>query len=72
MKAARIAVLALAFALAPAARAQGCSQCRDNVSQSSPATQAGYRKAILVMGGVATTLFLGTVVLALRSRSKST
>ena len=71
MKAARIAVLALAFAVAPMGRAQGCSQCRDNVSQSSPKTQAAYRRAILLMGGVATALFLGTIVLALHSRTRS-
>lgn len=71
MKAVRIAALALAFALAPMAHAQGCSQCRDNVSQTSPQTQLAYRRAIILMGGVATTLFLGTLTIALRTRPRS-
>ncbi len=31
------------------ARAQGCSLCRDNVSQTNPAIQKSYRSAILLM-----------------------
>lgn len=31
------------------ARAQGCSQCRDTVSQTSPAQQQSYRSAIEIL-----------------------
>lgn len=34
---------------ASAGRAQGCSQCRDNVSQTPPGVQKSYRIAIAVM-----------------------
>lgn len=33
--------------------AQGCSQCRDNVAQSSPAMQQGFRRSIYLLGGAA-------------------
>jgi len=42
---------ALFFALQ--AHAQGCSQCRDNVAQSSPAMQQGFRHSIYLLGGAA-------------------
>ncbi|MFN2976041.1 copper resistance protein CopC [Terriglobus aquaticus] len=32
-----------------AAEAQGCSQCRDTVSQTNPAQQQSYRIAIAIM-----------------------
>ena len=46
----RIPLLSLAaFALCARAGAQGCSQCRDTVSQTNPAQQESYREAIGIM-----------------------
>jgi len=57
-----IGVLALA---ATHAHAQGCSQCRDNVAQSSPATQQAYRRSIYLLGGAAL-FFCGLTVVVAR------
>ena len=46
--------------------AQGCSQCRDNVAQSSPATQAAFRHSIYLMGGAAL-FFCGLTFLVARA-----
>jgi hypothetical protein len=58
-----VCVLALASAHA---HAQGCSQCRDNVSQSSPATQQAYRHSIYLLGGAAL-FFCGVTVIVARA-----
>ena len=36
-------------AAVPSLAAQGCSQCRDTVSQTNPGVQASYRRAILIL-----------------------
>ena len=58
----------LALALTPnPARAQGCTQCRDNTAATSPATQRAYRHAILLMSGAAATFFVATLILFKRN-----
>jgi len=49
----RILFLCVLMLAAVHAHAQGCSQCRDNVAQSSPATQQAYRHTIYLLGGAA-------------------
>lgn len=44
---------ALMLAATTGAYAQGCSQCRDDVAQSSPAMQQGFRHSIYLLGGAA-------------------
>jgi len=58
----RIFFIGALILCAMGAHAQGCSQCRDNVAQSSPATQAAYRHSIYLLGGAA--LFFCGVVFA--------
>lgn len=42
---------------------QGCAQCLDSTQATPPAVQAGYRHAILLLGGAGATLFVvGLVV----------
>jgi len=60
--------LLLMLANTPAARAQGCPQCRDNTAATPPPTQAAYRHAILLLAGVAAVLFGGTLILIKRNR----
>lgn len=60
----KAALLCAFMLLAPHVHAQGCSQCKDNLRNTPPQTQAAYRKAIYVMGGAAAVLFLGTLVVA--------
>lgn len=50
------------------ARAQGCSQCRDNVAQSNPAVQASYREAISFMLGAVVGVSTAMVVVMCRLR----
>jgi hypothetical protein len=58
----------LALALTPIpARAQGCTQCRDNTAATSPATQRAYRHAIFLMSGAAATFFVATLILFKRN-----
>jgi hypothetical protein len=64
----RLVLLAALFALTPLAHAQGCAQCRDNAAATPPATQAAYRRAIILLVVTAGTLFTGTIVLFRRSR----
>jgi hypothetical protein len=62
-------LVALAALLLPVpARAQGCTQCRDNTAATSPATQRAYRHAIVLMAGAASVFFLGTVALLRKKR----
>lgn len=43
---------------------QGCAQCLDSTRATPPAVQAAYRHAILLMAGVASSLFIaGTLLL---------
>ncbi len=50
------------------AHAQGCSQCRDNVAQSNPDLQSGYREAILIMLVASVTLFSAALVTLRKQR----
>lgn len=56
-------LLAAAMLCPVPARAQGCTQCRDNTAATSPATQRAYRHAIVLMAGTASVFFLATVAL---------
>ena len=56
--------LCLLTLFSPAAMAQGCAQCLDSTRATPPAVQAAYRHAILLMAGVASSLFVaGTLLL---------
>lgn len=57
--------LGLLAALPGTAHGQGCSQCRDTVSQTNPVVQSSYREAILVMIAAASTVS-GAAFLVLR------
>ena len=48
--------------------AQGCAQCLDSTRATPPAVQAAYRHAILLMAGVASSLFVGGTLLLRRMR----
>jgi len=61
-------LFAMLLAITPSARPQGCAQCRDNAAATPPATQAAYRRAILLLVATAGTIFTGTVILLRRSR----
>jgi hypothetical protein len=66
----RICVLStLLLASALAARAQGCSMCRDTTAGSAPQIRAGLRRAIPVLAIPAIALFLGFFVIARRTNT---
>lgn len=47
-------IVLIAIAASARLQAQGCSQCRDTVSQTNPAQQQSYRDAIgIMLAGVA-------------------
>jgi hypothetical protein len=52
---------------APAARAQGCSMCRDTTAGSAPQIRAGLRRAIPVLAIPAIALFVGFFFVARRT-----
>lgn len=56
---------ALIFLICSAtAYGQGCSQCRDTVSQTNPAVQGSYRTAIgIMLGAVAVVGTAGVVII---------
>ena len=63
--------LLLGFLAVPAATpclAQGCTQCLDSTRATPPAVQAAYRHAIVLLGGVGVSLFLGGTWLLWRGR----
>jgi len=60
-----ILLLTVASALA---RAQGCTQCRDNTAATPPATQRAYRHAIILLTVTAGVFFIGTVAILKRQR----
>jgi hypothetical protein len=64
----RVILIAGLVFFSPVLRAQGCAQCRDNAAATPPATQAAYRHAIVLLVGVAGTIFAGTVVLLRRNQ----
>jgi hypothetical protein len=58
-----------ALALFPiAAHPQGCTQCRDNLASTSPATQRAYRHAIVLMSVAGGGFFLATLAIFKRNR----
>jgi hypothetical protein len=57
----------LLLALAIAARAQGCSMCRDTTAGSAPQIRAGLRRAIPVLAIPAIALFVSFFVIARRT-----
>jgi hypothetical protein len=52
----------------PPAHSQGCTQCLDNTSATSPATQRAYRRAIILLTLTAGGLFATTLALFKRHR----
>ncbi len=60
--------LALVSSLHTPLSAQGCSQCRDNVSQTNPAVQASYREAILILLGATATISAAAVFVIRKMR----
>jgi hypothetical protein len=72
MPAVRYCLLATALlftpGLPPTAHAQGCSQCREAVGETPAATQAAYRRAILVMVAAGATIFAAALVTFRRFR----
>jgi hypothetical protein len=62
----KIALVIVVLAFASFAHAQGCTQCRDNTAATSPATQAAYRHAIILMVVTASGIFLGTLFMLKR------
>ena len=57
----------LLLASAPAARAQGCSMCRDTTAGSAPQVRSALRRAIPMLAIPAIALFIGFFVVARRS-----
>jgi len=62
----RILFIATLMLAAIPSHAQGCSQCRDDVAQSSPAMQQGFRHSIYLLGGAAL-FFCGVTFAAARA-----
>ncbi len=54
----------VSLGLAPAARAQGCSQCRDTTAGSAPQARKALAHAIPLLGIPAAGVFLGGLLLA--------
>lgn len=50
------------------ADAQGCTQCRDNMASTPPATQAAYRHAIELLAASGLAFFAGGIVVLRRFR----
>lgn len=64
-----VVVLAVSVALAPpAVHAQGCSQCTQAVGQTPAATQAAYRRGIVVLVVAAGSVFTSALVVLKRFR----
>jgi hypothetical protein len=59
---------AIFFVAQPAARAQGCVQCRDNAAGTPPSTQRAYRNAIALLTLTASGLFVTTIGILRRNR----
>lgn len=65
-----LVILATLFFAVPVCPAfgQGCAQCLDSTRATPPGVQAAYRHAILLMAGVASTLFIAGTLLLRRFR----
>lgn len=61
-------VIVLLTIASASARAQGCTQCRDNAAATPPATQRAYRHAIVLLTVTAGVFFIGTVAILRRQR----
>ncbi len=55
-------VLIACLCVVAGVHAQGCSQCRDTVSQTNPGVQSSYRTAIVIMIAAAATLSTVAIV----------
>jgi hypothetical protein len=56
--------LGFLLALPLSSRAQGCSICRDTTAGSAPRVRQSLRRAILILGLPAGTIFAGILVVA--------
>ena len=63
-----VLALMLMMACAGTARAQGCSECREQVGQSPARTQTAYRRAITLMVVAGGGIFAAGVVAMRRFR----
>jgi hypothetical protein len=71
----KLALLVLAVALlcaASAAKAQGCSQCRDAAAGATPQMRQALRRGILLLGLPAGGLFVAILLVARRVESLPT
>jgi len=64
-----LCLTALLLSSTPAARAQGCSMCRDTTAGSAPQIRAGLRRAIPVLAIPAIALFVGFFAVARRTNT---
>ena len=60
----RLLTFLLMLALTLPIHAQGCSLCRDTTAGSAPHVRQSLRRAILILGLPAGSIFLGILVLA--------
>ena len=60
----RLLTFSLTLALTVPIHAQGCSLCRDTTAGSAPHQRQALRRAILIMGIPAGSIFLGILVVA--------
>jgi hypothetical protein len=63
-----IALLALSFTLP--IHAQGCALCRDTTAGSAPHVRQSLRRAILILGIPAGSIFLGILAIARKTRPR--
>lgn len=68
MKLRHVAFIILLTIASTLARAQGCTQCRDNTAATPPGTQRAYRHAIILLTVTAGVFFIGTVAILKRQR----
>ena len=60
----RCGLVVLGCVLSARLEAQGCSQCRDTVSQTNPAQQQSYRQAIgILLAGAVSVSSAGVLVM---------
>jgi hypothetical protein len=62
---------AVVWSVVPSAGATMCPMCRDATAGSAPMVQRSLRRAIPVLGVPAGGIFLGILVVALRTKPKS-
>ena len=64
-----LCITALLLCSAPAARAQGCSMCRDTTAGSAPQVRSALRRAIPMLAIPAIALFIGFFAVARRTNT---